>query len=115
MAEKGPGSTGRTAKKRLARAKIKPTENGIKSSKGRKVEEEEQLSKRQQAKERRKKITGIAIGVFAVIMALSMMLPSLTYIFGNNSGQTEQQEQEAPETEQQEAPEGETAEEEPAA
>ena len=70
MAEKGPGSTGRTAKKRLARAKIKPTENGIKSSKGRKVEEEEQLSKRQQAKERRKKITGIAIGVFAVIMAV---------------------------------------------
>ena len=101
MAEKGPGSTGRTAKKRLARAKIKPTENGIKSSKGRKVEEEEQLSKRQQAKERRKKITGIAIGVFAVIMALSMMLPSLTYIFGNNSGQTEQQEQEAQQQEEQ--------------
>lgn len=101
MAEKGPGSTGRTAKKRLARAKIKPTENGIKSSKGRKVEEEEQLSKRQQAKERNKKITGIAIGVFAVIMALSMMLPSLTYIFGNNSGQTEQQEQEAQQQEEQ--------------
>lgn len=101
MAEKGPGSTGRTAKKRLARAKIKPTENGIKSSKGRKVEEEEQLSKRQQAKERKKKITGIAIGVFAVIMALSMMLPSLTYIFGNNSGQTEQQEQEAQQQEEQ--------------
>ena len=35
MAEKGPGSTGRTAKKRLARAKIKSTDNGIKSSKGR--------------------------------------------------------------------------------
>ena len=51
MAEKGPGSTSRTAKKRLARAKIKPTENGIKSSKGRQVQEEEQLSKRQQAKE----------------------------------------------------------------
>ena len=101
MAEKGPGSTGRTAKKRLARAKIKPTENGIKSSKGRKVEKEEQLSKRQQAKERKKKITGIAIGVFAVIMALSMMLPSLTYIFGNNSGQTEQQEQEAQQQEEQ--------------
>lgn len=101
MAEKGPGSTGRTAKKRLARAKIKSTENGIKSSKGRKVEEEEQLSKRQQAKERKKKITGIAIGVFAVIMALSMMLPSLTYIFGNNSGQTEQQEQEAQQQEEQ--------------
>ncbi|MBQ9316270.1 MAG: tetratricopeptide repeat protein [Atopobiaceae bacterium] len=101
MAEKGPGSTGRTAKKRLARAKIKPTENGIKSSKGRKVEEEEQLSKRQQAKERKKKITGIAIGVFAVIMALSMMLPSLTYIFGNNSGQIEQQEQEAQQQEEQ--------------
>ena len=101
MAEKGPGSTGRTAKKRLARAKIKPTENGIKSSKGRKVEEEEELSKRQQAKERNKKITGIAIGVFAVIMALSMMLPSLTYIFGNNSGQTEQQEQEAQQQEEQ--------------
>ena len=95
MAEKGPGSTSRTAKKRLARAKIKPTENGIKSSKGRKVEEEEQLSKRQQAKERKKKITGIAIGVFAVIMALSMTLPSLTYIFGDNNGQPAQEEQEA--------------------
>jgi len=94
MAEKGPGSTSRTAKKRLARAKIKPTENGIKSSKGRQVQEEEQLSKRQQAKERKKKITAVAIGVFAVIMALSMMLPSLTYIFGNND-QPVQEEQEA--------------------
>ena len=100
MAEKGPQSTDRSAKKRLARAKIKPTEHGIKSSKGRKVVEAAP-SKAEQQKARKQKITGIAIGVFAVIMALSMMLPSLTYIFGNNSGQTEQQEQEAQQQEEQ--------------
>ena len=39
MADKGPGSAGRSSKKkRLARAKIKPTEQGIHSSKGRAAE-----------------------------------------------------------------------------
>lgn len=92
MADKGPGSTGRTTQKRLARAKIKPTEHGIKSSKGRSTVVEEK-SKAELKRERNKKLTGIAVGAFAVIMALSMMLPSLTYIFGNNN--TAQQEQEA--------------------
>ena len=91
MAEKGPQSTDRSAKKRLARAKIKPTEHGIKSSKGRKVVEAVP-SKAEQQKARKQKITGIAIGVFAVIMALSMTLPSLTYIFGNNGQDAAEQE-----------------------
>ena len=90
MADKGPGSSGRTAKKRLARAKIKPTDNGIKSSKGRKVVVEEK-SKTELKRERNKKLTGIAVGIFAVIMALSMMLPSLTYIFGNNAAEPQEE------------------------
>ncbi len=98
MAEKGPGSTGRSAGKRLARAKIKPTDNGIKSSKGRAAAQQEELSKTQQKKARKQKITGIIIGVFAVLMALSMMLPSLTYIFGNNGAQPVEEQQEQAET-----------------
>ena len=86
MADKGPGSTNRSPKKRLARAKIKQTEYGIKSSKGRVVKEDE-LSKAEQKRERQKKLTAIGIGAFAVIMALSMMLPSLSYIFGNGADQ----------------------------
>ncbi len=86
MADKGPGSTNRSPKKRLARAKIKQTEHGIKSSKGRVVKEDE-LSKAEQKRERQKKLTAIGIGAFAVIMALSMMLPSLSYIFGNGADQ----------------------------
>ena len=86
MAYKGPGSTNRSPKKRLARAKIKQTEYGIKSSKGRVVKEDE-LSKAEQKRERQKKLTAIGIGAFAVIMALSMMLPSLSYIFGNGADQ----------------------------
>ena len=94
MAEKGPGSTGRSQNKRLARAKLKPNDNGIKSSKGRKNEEAEaELSKAEKARERKKKITAVAIGVFAVIMALSMMLPSLSYIFGNNDQQAASEEE----------------------
>lgn len=93
MADKGPGSTNRSTNKRLAGAKIKPTENGIKSSKGR-AAAEEQMSKAEQKRARKQKITAIAVGVFAVIMALSMMLPSLTYIFGNNNQQAEEQAQE---------------------
>lgn len=86
MADKGPGSTNRSPKKRLARAKIKQTEYGIKSSKGRVVKEDE-LSKAEQKRERQKKLAAIGIGAFAVIMALSMMLPSLSYIFGSNTDQ----------------------------
>ena len=82
MADKGPGSAGRSSTKRLAKAKIKPTEHGIKSSKGRKVEEEV-ITKAEQQRQRKQRITAIAIGIFAVIMALSMTLPSLTYIFGS--------------------------------
>ena len=99
MAEKGPGSTGRTQQKRLARAKIKSNDNGIKSSKGRAaVDERVKAMEEAEAKKARKnKITGIAVGVFAVILALSMMLPSFAYIFGNNQGAQDQaaQEQEA--------------------
>ena len=90
MADKGPGSTGRNSQKRLARAKVKPTENGIKSSKGRAAAQEVKISEAEKKRARKQKITAIAIGVFAVIMALSMMLPSLTYIFGNN-GQAEEE------------------------
>lgn len=90
MADKGPGSTGRNSQKRLARAKLKPTENGIKSSKGRAAAEEVKMSEAEKKRARKQKITAIAIGVFAVVMALSMMLPSLTYIFGNN-GQVEEE------------------------
>ena len=86
MADKGPGSTNRSPKKRLARAKIKQTEYGIKSSKGRVVKEDE-LSKAELKKERQKKLAAIGIGIFAVVMALSMTLPSLSYIFGNNDNQ----------------------------
>lgn len=95
MADKGPGSTARSANKRLARAKIKSTDNGIKSSKGRAVIEEEKLSQKQEAEERKKRLMRIGIGVFAVIMALSMMLPSLTYIFGNKNPEVQQREQQA--------------------
>lgn len=99
MAEKGPGSTGRTQQKRLARAKIKSNDNGIKSSKGRAaVDERVKAMEEAEAKKARKnKIMGIAVGIFAVIMALSMMLPSFTYIFGNNQSAQDQaaQEQEA--------------------
>ena len=93
MAEKGPGSTGRTQNKRLARAKIKSSDNGIKSSKGRAGVEEraKEMEAAEEKKARKNKITAIAIGAFAVIMALSMMLPSLTYIFGNNNQQVEQE------------------------
>ena len=52
MAEKGPGSTGRTQNKRLARAKIKQTEYGIKSSKGRNADVEDELSKAEKQKAR---------------------------------------------------------------
>ena len=95
MADKGPGSTGRSTKKRLAKAKIKPTEHGIKSSKGRAAAVQEEISKSEQKKAHKQKLTAIAIGVFAVIMALSMMLPSFTYIFGNNADESEQTEQQA--------------------
>lgn len=93
MADKGPQSTSRSATKRLARAKIKPSDNGIKSSKGRKVATSEP-SKTQEKKARKQKLTAVLIGVFAVIMALSMMLPSLSYIFGDN-GQQEAEQQAA--------------------
>lgn len=106
MADKGPGSTGRSNKKRLARAKIKPTDEGIKSAKGRKVETP-QVTKTQQKKDFQKKITAIAIGIFAVIMALSMTLPSLSYIFGNSdeqqAAQQAQEEAEAAAKEEEEA------------
>lgn len=92
MADKGPGSTGRSNKKRLARAKIKPSDEGIKSSKGRKATTEPELTKTQQKKARQQKITAVAVGIFAVIMALSMMLPSLSYIFGNSEEQQAAQE-----------------------
>ena len=95
MADKGPGSTGRSAKKRLARAKIKPTDNGIKSSKGRAAAEKEKPSEAEVKKARKQKITAIAVGAFAVIMALSMTLPSLSYIFGNNNQAEEQQAEQA--------------------
>ena len=92
MAEKGPGSTGRTQSKRLARAKIKSNDNGIKSSKGRAAAEEraKEIDAAEAKKARRSKITAIAVGAFAIIMALSMMLPSFTYIFGNRQ-ETEQE------------------------
>ena len=97
MAEKGPGSTGRSQNKRLARAKIKPNDNGIKSSKGRSTPVEEEPSKAEKARERKKKFTAVAVGIFAVIMALSMTLPSLSYIFGNND-QTAAEEESAEQT-----------------
>ena len=105
MADKGPGSTGRSAKKRLARAKIKPTDNGIKSAKGRAAAEKEELSQAEAKKARKQKITAIAIGIFAVIMALSMMLPSLTYIFGNNDAPAEQEAEQAKPEENEDADE----------
>ena len=92
MADKGPQSTSRSKTKRLARAKIKSTEHGIKSSKGRK-EEVDALTKAEEKRARKQKVTAILVGAFAVIMALSMMLPSLTYIFGNNAPQQEEQQQ----------------------
>lgn len=117
MADKGPGSTNRSPKKRLARAKIKQTEYGIKSSKGRVVKEDE-LSKAELKRERQKKLTAIGIGVFAVIMALSMTLPSLSYIFGNNDNQAAEeqaaQEQAAKQEEQESEGEDDAAEEESA-
>lgn len=89
MAEKGPGSTGRTAKKRLARAKIKSTDNGIKSSKGRDAQQAAAAAA-EQGEGNKDRLKRIIIGVFAVLMALSMTLPSLSYIFGKNSDADEQ-------------------------
>lgn len=112
MADKGPGSTGRSSKKRLARAKIKATDEGIKSAKGRKPTVEPEMTKTQQKKARQKKITAIAVGIFAVIMALSMTLPSLSYIFGNSDEQqAAQQAQEEADAAAQEAENGEEEEE----
>lgn len=87
MAEKGPGSTGRTAKKRLARAKIKPTDSGINSSKGRAAQ---QAAASKQEEGNNDRLKRIIIGIFAVVMALSMTLPSLSYIFGKDPEQAEQ-------------------------
>lgn len=113
MADKGPGSTGRSNKKRLARAKIKPSDEGIKSSKGRTAPAEQEMTKTQQKKARQQKIMAVAVGIFAVIMALSMMLPSLSYIFGNSEEQqAAQQAQEEAEAAAKEAEEAESAEEE---
>lgn len=111
MADKGPGSTGRSSNKRLARAKIKPSENGIKSSKGRTQEVETTLSKAELKEQRKKKITAIAVGAFAVIMALSMTLPSLTYIFGNRSAQQTQEQTQEQQTQSEDSTDESTTEE----
>ena len=63
--EKRPSST---QPKRLARAKIKRSETPL-------TEEERKA-------ERKKKLRNIVVGAFAVILALGMMVPSLTYIVG---------------------------------
>lgn len=98
MADKGPGTAGRSSTKRLARAKLKPSDNGIKSSRGRSAAATEALEA-EEKRARRQKVGAIAIGAFAIIMALSMTLPSLAYIFGDpNAAQVQEQEQQtAPE------------------
>lgn len=93
MADKGPGSTSRTSgKKRLARAKVKRSEDAAASAKGAASANGAGSGK---AEDPKKRLTRIGIGVFAVIMALSMTLPSFGFIFGNNGAGQEQQEQEA--------------------
>ncbi|MDI9590774.1 MAG: tetratricopeptide repeat protein [Acidobacteriota bacterium] len=95
MADKGPGGTNRFATKRLARAKIKPSEHGIKSSKGRAGGAASELSQAEERRARKKRLTSIAVGAFAVVIALSMMLPSLASIFGDSGQAQEEQAQEA--------------------
>lgn len=88
MADKGPGSASRTPKKRLARAKIKA--NGVdEATSGKGGRKGSSDAEKESSKQR---LTRIGIGIFAVIMALSMTLPSLSYIFGGKNTAEEQQE-----------------------
>lgn len=99
MAKKDTGSSPNNTKqsKRLARAKLKAPDQtqGAGEVKDRKVSKQKSAGRSKkpkltlaEARERRKKrITTIIIVAFAVLMALSMMLPSFSAIFANRNAQ----------------------------
>lgn len=88
-------------KKRLARAKVKSadeksTHSGSKHAAGKQRSSvARHLHNPDGTLNRKKVVTGVVIVVFAIVMALSLMLPSLAPIFANrNAAQQDQQSQE---------------------
>ena len=81
MSKSGSGKNGQS--KRLARAKVKPAETKAKGkpADGKAGKKAAKRSAAQAKADRKKRFTTIIIVVFAIIMALSMMLPSLSSIF----------------------------------
>ncbi|MGN0075390.1 MAG: tetratricopeptide repeat protein [Parafannyhessea sp.] len=79
-------SSGRNNKKRLARAKVKSTELDSAEKDGSlKPKAAPTKTPAQKRAERKKRITTIVVAVFAVIMALAMMLPSCSAIASNTN------------------------------
>ena len=91
MQETESSASKRTAPKRLARAKAKRESRTDTKVGADTTDEAKPKSKAQRRRELKERIVRIGIGVFAVIMALSMMLPSLSYIFGSVGDQQAQQ------------------------
>ena len=91
-------SNKKKSKKRLARAKVKTadeksTRSGSKHAAGKSSSSvARHLHNPDGTLDRKKVITGVVIVVFAIVMALSLMLPSLAPIFANkNNGQQQDQ------------------------
>ena len=91
-------SNKKKSKKRLARAKVKAadeksTRSGSKHAAGKNSSSvARHLHNPDGTLDRKKVITGVVIVVFAIVMALSLMLPSLAPIFANkNTGQQQDQ------------------------
>lgn len=76
-------SSGKHNSKRLARAKVKPTEGSATGEKDSRPAPKKKTPAQARA-DRKKRVTSIVIIVFAVIMAVSMMMPSCSAIVGNN-------------------------------
>ena len=76
-------SSGKHNSKRLARAKVKPTEGSATGEKDSRPAPKKKTPA-QVGADRKKRVTSIVIIVFAVIMAVSMMMPSCSAIVGNN-------------------------------
>lgn len=88
MAEKDSGSTGRVGgTKRLARAKLKPRDAARAASSAERAARTSQRS----PEDRKKRLQRIGIGIFAVVIALSMTIPSFAYLLGDGTAQQEAQ------------------------
>lgn len=89
----------RSNKKRLASAKTISAKKDA-DAKGKKKDAKnlDPLTKAEMKANRRKKISAIAIAVFAVLMAVSMMLPSLSSIFAQKNAASEAESQQETKT-----------------